>query len=90
MYEKFGQFIDGKWLQAEKKETYDVINPATEDVIGKASKASSAEDAFDAFPITSSVAGLITSYVSFFSACSHLPSMNCPNFSYIGFIFKFT
>ena len=39
MYEKFGQFIDGKWQQAEKKETYDVINPATEEVIGKASKA---------------------------------------------------
>ena len=36
MYEKFGQFIDGKWQQAEKKETYDVINPATEEVIGKA------------------------------------------------------
>ena len=43
MYEKFGQFIHGKWLQAEKKETYDVINPATEEVIGKASKASSAD-----------------------------------------------
>ncbi len=43
MYEKFGQFIDGKWQQAEKKETYDVINPATEEVIGKASKASSIE-----------------------------------------------
>ena len=43
MYEKFGQFIDGKWIQAEKKETYDVINPATEEVIGKASKASSAD-----------------------------------------------
>ena len=41
MYEKFGQFIDGKWQQAEKKETYEVINPATEEVIGKASKASS-------------------------------------------------
>ena len=41
MYKKFGQFIDGKWQQAEKKETYDVINPATEEVIGKASKASS-------------------------------------------------
>ena len=44
MYEKFGQFIDGKWQQAEKKETYDVINPATEEVIGKASKASSIEN----------------------------------------------
>ena len=41
MYEKFGQFINGKWQQAEKKETYDVINPATEEIIGKASKASS-------------------------------------------------
>ncbi len=43
MYEKFGQFIDGKWQQAEKKETYEVINPATEEVIGKASKASSVD-----------------------------------------------
>ena len=43
MYSKFGQFIDGKWQQAEKNETYDVINPATEEVIGKASKASSAD-----------------------------------------------
>ena len=43
MYSNFGQFIDGKWQQAEKKETYDVINPATEEVIGKASKASSIE-----------------------------------------------
>ena len=41
MYNKFGQFIDGKWQQAEKSETYDVINPATEEIIGKASKASS-------------------------------------------------
>ena len=31
MYEKFGQFIDGKWQQATKNETYDVINPATEE-----------------------------------------------------------
>jgi succinate-semialdehyde dehydrogenase/glutarate-semialdehyde dehydrogenase len=43
MYSKFGQFIDGKWQEAEKKETYDVINPATEEVIGKASKASSVD-----------------------------------------------
>ncbi len=41
MYDKYGQFIDGKWQLAEKKETYDVINPATEEIIGKASKASS-------------------------------------------------
>ncbi|MBA1338419.1 MAG: succinate-semialdehyde dehydrogenase / glutarate-semialdehyde dehydrogenase [Pelagibacterales bacterium] len=43
MYSKFGQFIDGRWQQAEHKETYDVINPATEEVIGKASKASSTD-----------------------------------------------
>ena len=40
MYEKFGQFIDGKWQKSEKGDTYDVINPATEEVLGKASKAS--------------------------------------------------
>ena len=40
MYSKFGQFIDGKWQSSEKKETYEVINPATEEIIGKASKAS--------------------------------------------------
>ena len=39
MYEKFGQFIDGKWQASSDKETYDVINPATEELIGKASKA---------------------------------------------------
>ena len=43
MYNKFGQFIDGTWQEAEKKETYDVINPATEEVIGSASKASSSD-----------------------------------------------
>ena len=40
MYNKFGQFIDGKWQASSNNETYDVINPATEEVIGKASKAS--------------------------------------------------
>ena len=40
MYSKFGQFINGKWQPSDKNETYDVINPATEEVIGKASKAS--------------------------------------------------
>ena len=40
MYTKFGQFIDGKWQAAEKNETYEVINPATEEIIGNASKAS--------------------------------------------------
>ena len=43
MYSKFGQFIDGKWQPSEKKETYEVINPATEEVIGKASKATPAD-----------------------------------------------
>ena len=43
MYSKFGQFIDGKWQPSEKRETYDVINPATEEIIGKASKASSGD-----------------------------------------------
>ena len=39
MYEKLGQFIDGKWCQSSDKKTYEVINPATEEVIGQASKA---------------------------------------------------
>ena len=29
MYEKFGQFIDGKWQASSDNQTYDVINPAT-------------------------------------------------------------
>ena len=59
MYDKFGQFINGKWQKSSGGETYDVINPATEEIIGKASKASKKD--IDAFPIISSVAGLITS-----------------------------
>ena len=43
MYSKFGQFIDGKWQASENKETYDVLNPATEEIIGQASKASPAD-----------------------------------------------
>ena len=43
MYVKFGQFIDGKWKPSEKGETYEVINPATEEIIGKASKAAAAD-----------------------------------------------
>ena len=39
MYSKFGQFIDGKWQPSSNNETYDVINPATEEIIGQASKA---------------------------------------------------
>ena len=40
MYEKYGQFIDGKWHKSSTGETYEVINPANEEIIGKASKAS--------------------------------------------------
>ena len=43
MYSKFGQFIDGKWQLSANKETYNVINPATEEIIGKASKAAAAD-----------------------------------------------
>ena len=43
MYEKFGQFIGGKWSPSENKETYEVINPATEEVLGHASKATSVD-----------------------------------------------
>ena len=43
MYSKFGQFIDGKWQPSEKNETYEVINPATEEVIGKAPKATKSD-----------------------------------------------
>ena len=39
IYEKFGQFINGKWQASSSGETYEVINPATEEVIGSASKA---------------------------------------------------
>jgi len=40
MYEKYGQFIDGKWHKSSTGETYEVINPANEEIIGKASTAS--------------------------------------------------
>ncbi len=40
MYDKFGQFINGKWQKSTTGETYEVINPATEEILGKASKAS--------------------------------------------------
>ena len=43
MYEKYGQFINGKWQKSASGETYDVINPATEEIIGKASKANSSD-----------------------------------------------
>jgi succinate-semialdehyde dehydrogenase / glutarate-semialdehyde dehydrogenase len=41
MYEKFGQFIDGKWQRSAGNETYEVLNPADEEIIGKVSKANS-------------------------------------------------
>ena len=41
MYEKFGQFINGKWQQSSDKGTYEVINPANEETLGHASKATS-------------------------------------------------
>ena len=40
MYDKFGQYIDGKWQKSSTGETYEVINPATEEILGNASKAS--------------------------------------------------
>ena len=43
MYSKFGQFIDGEWSSSSNKETYEVINPATEEVLGHASKATPAD-----------------------------------------------
>ena len=36
MYEKFGQFIDGQWQKSSDGGTYEVINPANEEVLGKA------------------------------------------------------
>ena len=39
MYEKFGQFINGKWLKSSGGETYEVFNPANEELLGNASKA---------------------------------------------------
>jgi len=43
MYNKFGQFIYGKWQKSDNKKTYEVFNPATEELIGKASMASSVD-----------------------------------------------
>ena len=43
MYDKYGQFIDGKWQKSASGETYDVINPATEELLGKASKANNSD-----------------------------------------------
>ncbi len=40
MYEKYGQFTDGKWHQSSNGEAYEVLNPANEEIIGHASKAS--------------------------------------------------
>ena len=43
MYKNFGQYINGKWQKSSDGGTYDVINPATEEVLGKASKATEAD-----------------------------------------------
>ena len=43
MYEKFGQYIDGKWQRSSSGETYNVINPATEEIISKVSKANNSD-----------------------------------------------
>ena len=45
MYEKFGQFIDGKWQQSSDKGTYEVINPANEEILVHASKATPKDEA---------------------------------------------
>ena len=50
MYEKFGQFIDGEWKQSSDKGTFEVINPATEEIIGYASKATGAAPKTEAKP----------------------------------------
>ena len=39
MYEKFGQFINGKWQQSSDNSSYEVINPSNEEILGKASRA---------------------------------------------------
>ena len=41
MYENFGQFIDNKWKKS--KDSFQVINPSTEEILGSASKASEQE-----------------------------------------------
>ena len=41
MYDNFGQFINNKWHKS--KDSYQVINPSTEEILGSASKASEQE-----------------------------------------------
>ncbi len=43
MYEKFGQFIDGKWQKSSSGDTYPVINPANEELLGNASQANESD-----------------------------------------------
>ena len=43
MYEKYGQFIDGKWCQSSDKSTYEVINPANEEKLADVAKAEQAD-----------------------------------------------
>ena len=40
----YQMFVNGEWVFAESKETYDVLNPATSEVIAKVPKGGS-EDA---------------------------------------------
>ena len=39
MYKNFGQYINGKWQQSSDGSSYEVINPATEEILGSASNA---------------------------------------------------
>jgi len=41
MYQKFGQFIDGKWTPSSDRGVYEVVNPSNEEILGSASKATS-------------------------------------------------
>ena len=43
MYDKYGQFIDGKWQKSASGETYDVLILQLKKLIGKASKANSSD-----------------------------------------------
>lgn len=54
-YRDYGLFINGEWRSPRRGEAYDVINPATEEVIGQAAQAS-ADDVADA--IDAAEAGL--------------------------------
>ena len=48
MYEKFGQFIDGKWCKSSDQSTYEVINPANKGELSGELK-NAINDAFGSF-----------------------------------------